>query len=175
MEKLWEEMAMYILEAYYLDNENRNSGCIVTDNLEGNHSGYIQHCLIKHYITLYGNDYCKNLFKLDLNEQEKIKRKKYIHDEVQNLLQKIISGIIKLLSVREYYQAELSRASCLYKSESLKKLKDNNWIIRTIMEMCVEQNIVTTRKVVNKTGKVIKRYYKIKEYEKIQYTEKNRK
>lgn len=172
MEQKWEEMAVYILEAYYLDNENRNSRCIITDNLEGNHSGYIQHCLIKHYLYIYGNAYCKNLFKLDLNEQEKTKRIKYIHDQVQNLLKEIISEIIKLLCVREYYQAELSRATCLYKSESLKNLKDNNWIIRTIMEMCVEQDIVSTRKVVNKTGKVIKRYYKIKEYEKIKYNEK---
>ena len=158
MEKLWEKMGMYVLEAYYLHDESKKS-CIVIDNLEGNHSGYIEYYLIKYYRTVYS----KSLFKLDLNEEEKLERKKYIHNEVQFLLQNVISKINKILTIKDYYQAELSRAV------GLNYLKDNNWIIRKIMVMCENQGIVFNYNIKSR------KYYKLlenKEYKRLPYFER---
>lgn len=158
MKEIWENIGLYALEAYNLDNQCKKS-CIVIDDLEGNHSGYIQQKLIEYYETVYS----KSLFKSNLNEEEKLERKKYIHNEVQILLQIAISKIIEILSIKDYYQSELSKAV------GLKYLKDNDWIIRTIMEMCVKQGIVSKYFTKNR------KYYKLlenKKYKPLQYFER---
>jgi hypothetical protein len=140
----WKKMGYLILSA-------RNN--LYVDNLS-EHSGYIQNKLIKYYENIFDKEDINN----DLNNI------KLIHDEIQIMIEFLIESLKDILKHKDYYQRELSK---IFYTE---KFKDNDWIMYTIAEMCINQNIIQNYRYKNK------KYFRLKNdfsYNKLAYLEKN--
>jgi very-short-patch-repair endonuclease len=160
MDTLLYNLGWNIMYAYYLDDKHCKT-CIITDDLDKN-SGYITHSIIKHY----SKEYDESMFNIDMRKEYKEKKMEDLHNKVQDIIEFIVNEIKTILREKDYYQAELA------KFLGTRYLEDKDWVIYTILEMCVIQGILTSYKTSSR-----KKYFKLlddKKYRKIRYLERVR-
>lgn len=160
MDNLLYKLGWNIMYAYYLNDKERKT-CIITDDLDKN-SGYITFYMIKHY----SDKYDKSMFNLDMSDECKEKKIEDLHNTVQDIIGLIVDEIKTNLIKKEYYQSELARRL------GTKYLEDNDWIVYTILQMCINQGIITSY-IKNNNRK----YFKIledKNYKKLTYIERKK-
>ena len=128
---------------------NNKKNVLNLDNLKNGHSGYIQWYILKDMEVKLSIDNgnkssvllnSENL--IDYFNNGSLEEKKYLlekkHNEAQEIMKNICSDYIEIIKQNQNaHQSQLSRI-CGIKDN----IMDNDWIIRTINSLLMEQNII---------------------------------